>query len=340
MRMSLRTRRIFFSTLTGGALLTVSVAAVVTLSLVGRQPNGSVLLPNGQTITPAGEQIEVNDRPLGIAVSPDGTQAAIATASNFAPRALHFIDLATQAVTQTISINNSFVGLAFNLDGSTLYVGGGASNDVKIFTRGTDGQWAQSPGISIPSSAPSGMSLSPAGDKLYVALNRRHALGIVDTATLAVTQVATGSFPYTTATTDDGRKVYVSNWGGRPPEPGDATDGTNPVVVDPATGIANNGTISVYDTVAQAVVKTIEVGLHPSAMALSPRGRRLYVANANSDSVSVIDTARDVVVSEIDVRPRGLTNWKRAERPGGEPGRPQALCGQRRQQRGCGRRAE
>jgi DNA-binding beta-propeller fold protein YncE len=43
----------------------------------------------------------------GIAVSPDGTRAAVATASNFAPRALHIIDLATATLAQTIAIGNS-----------------------------------------------------------------------------------------------------------------------------------------------------------------------------------------------------------------------------------------
>src|SRR6185295_10740000 len=198
--MNTHARKISVPLLIGGLLLPVGVAALVAVSLVGRQPNGTVLLPNGQTITPAGAQIEVNDRPLGIAVSPDGTQAAIATASNFAPRALHIIDLATQAVAQTMSIGNS-------PDGSTVYVGGGADNDVKIFTRGANGQWAQAPRISIPSSAPSGLSLSPSGDKLYVALNRSHALGIVDTNTRTVVQVPTGAFPYATATARDGLKV-------------------------------------------------------------------------------------------------------------------------------------
>src|SRR5262249_29343315 len=286
------------------ALLPAGLAAVVAISMVGVQPNGRVLLPNGQTIAPAGAQVVVNDRPLGIAVSPDGTQAAVATASNFAPRALHIIDLAAQTVAQTIPIGNSFVGIAYSPDGKTLYVGGGADNDVKIFTRGADGLWAQAPRIPISSSAPSGLSVSPNGDKLYVALNRRHALGIVDTNARTTVQVPTGAFPYSTAATRDGRKVYVSNWGGGLPQAGDATDGTNPVVVDPATGIANNGTISVYDTAAQAVVRTIEVGLHPSALALSPDGSRLYVANANSDSISVIDTVRDAVDSTIDVRLR------------------------------------
>jgi len=270
-------------------------------AVVGRQPDNSVLLPNGQTITPAGTQIHVNDRPLGIAVTPDGTQAAVATASNFASRALHFVDLATQTVVQTIPIGNSFVGLAFTADGNTLYVGGGADNNVKIFKR-TNGTWAAGDIIAIASSAPQGLSLSPGGDKVYVALNRGHKLGIIDTATKAVVQVPTGAFPYSTAISADGRKVYVSNWGGRLPQAGDATDGSNPVVVDPATGIANNGTISVFDTSANRVVKDIEVGLHPSGMALSPDGSRLYVANANSDSISVIDTTRDAVDSTIDVR--------------------------------------
>src|SRR5262249_47427288 len=122
-------------------------------------------------------------------------------------------------------------------------------------------------------------------------------------ATRTVVQVPTGAFPYTTVTSKDGLKVYVSNWGGRTPQPGDATDGQNPVVVDPATGIANNGTVSVYDTTTQQVVKTIELGLHPSAMVLSPDGSRLYVANANSDTISVVNTATDTIDKTIDVRP-------------------------------------
>jgi YVTN family beta-propeller protein len=286
----------------GGLLVSVCAAATAIVVLVGRQQSGGILLPNGQTITPAGIQIDVNDRPLGIAVTPDGKQAAVATASNFAPRALHFVDLATQTIAQTIPIGNSFVGLAFSSDGNTLYVGGGADNDVKIFTRPPDGAWALASRVTIPSAAPSGLSLSPAGDKVYVALNRSHALGIVDTTSRTVTQVATGAFPYTTAVSPDGRKVYISNWGGRLPQAGDATDGSNPVVVDPATGIANNGTISVYDTIANRVVKNIEVGLHPSGMAMSPDGSRLFVANANSDSISVIETAQDAVEGSIDVR--------------------------------------
>jgi YVTN family beta-propeller protein len=285
----------------------------VTVWLVGRQANGAILLPNGQTIDPVGVQLEVSDRPLGIAISQDGTQAAIATASNFSPNAVQFVDLATRTLTQTISIGNSFVGVAFGPDGKTLYVGGGADNDVKIFVKGATGLWAAAPRISIPASAPSGLSLSPAGDKVYVALNRQHALGIVDTIARTTVQIPVGAFPYSTAATRDGRKVYISNWAGRLAQAGDATDGANPVVVDPATGIANNGTISVYDTGSQSLAKTILVGLHPSAMVFSPDDSRLFVANSNSDSVSVIDTASDTVERTIDVR------LSKSSQPGSAP---------------------
>src|SRR4030095_15322289 len=148
----MKPHKISASLLISASLVSI-VAASVAISLVGRQPNSSVLLPNGQTIPPAGAQIEVNDRPLGIAVSPDGTQAAVATASNFARRALHIIDRATATLAQTIAIGNSFVGVAFTPDGNTLYVGGGADNDVKIFTKGVNSVWTQAPRIAISSAA-------------------------------------------------------------------------------------------------------------------------------------------------------------------------------------------
>src|SRR5213079_1323781 len=49
--------------------------------------------------------------------------------------------------------------------------------------------------------------------------------------------------------------------------------------------------------------KTVSVGLHPSGMALSPKKKFLYVANANSDTVSVIDTDKDELVDTIRCRP-------------------------------------
>ena len=49
--------------------------------------------------------------------------------------------------------------------------------------------------------------------------------------------------------------------------------------------------------------KTITVGGHPSGITASKNGKFVYVANANSDTVSVIDTATDAVVETIDCKP-------------------------------------
>ena len=287
----------------GVVVLSSAAFQLVTTARVGLQPDRSYILPNGQQITPAGTHIEVADRPLGMALSPDGQLLAVVTGSSFAPAQIHLVDVNARAIVQSIGIGDSFVGVAFSSDGGQLYVGGGTDNDVKVYRRQASGSFAAAGSIiSITNSEPSGLSIDRSGATLYVALNIRHSVAIVDIQARTFKEVPVGVFPYTTAVTRDGAKVYVSNWGGRRVRPGDKTDGFQPVVVDPQTGIASTGTISVLDPTTRTVVNNIDVGLHPSGMALSPDGRRLYVVNANSDTVSVIRTLDDSVEKTIDVK--------------------------------------
>ena len=156
--------------LLAGAALSLAAFGLVTTARVGSQPDSSYILPNGQTITPAGTHIEVADRPLGMTLSPDGRLLAVVTGSNFAPRQIHLIDGNAGTVVQSIAIGDSFVGVAFSSDGSTLYVGGGSDNDVKVYKRQGAGNFVAAGSLSIAGSAPSGLSLNPAGTTLYVAL--------------------------------------------------------------------------------------------------------------------------------------------------------------------------
>jgi hypothetical protein len=101
------------------------------------------------------------------------------------------------------------------------------------------------------------------------------------------------------------KKAYVSNWGGRRP---DANSVTGPagrgtlVRVDSTRFIACEGSITVIDLQANSVRTEVLVGLHPCAMALSPNGRYLVVANAASDTLSVLDLRFEKVVEAIWTR--------------------------------------
>ncbi len=50
------------------------------------------------------------------------------------------------------------------------------------------------------------------------------------------------------------------------------------------------------NTASNTVVDTIPVGVSPTAVAITPDGTRAYVANGNSDDVSVINTATNMTV--------------------------------------------
>jgi YVTN family beta-propeller protein len=162
----------------------------------------------------------------------------------------------------------------------------------------------------------SGLALSPDGRRLYAALFNNCTLAVVDLTTYdpatgdaKSVEVPTGSSPERVVVSPRGDRIYVANRGGRVPEPGDTEDRTDPVVVDPKTYRASTGTVSVIDAARaasdpdHALVATVSVGLQPAALALSLDGRRLFVANANSDSVSVADTASGRVIETIPTSP-------------------------------------
>jgi YVTN family beta-propeller protein len=56
----------------------------------------------------------------------------------------------------------------------------------------------------------------------------------------------------------------------------------------------------VIDTATNTVVNTVFIGLHPSGIAITPDGARLYLATSNgSNTITVLDTATNAVVGTI-----------------------------------------
>ena len=65
----------------------------------------------------------------------------------------------------------------------------------------------------------------------------------------------------------------------------------------------NDSSVAVVSLSSKSVVRGyIGVDRHPTAMTPNAEGTRLFVANSNADSVSVIDTATDQEIERIDVR--------------------------------------
>lgn len=138
---------------------------------------------------------------------------------------------------------------------------------------------------------------------LYLVLNGNNQLLKINFATRQIVWTAnTGVAPFGVKLAQN--KVYVSNWAGPlPSDPRLETAGVpyGEAYVDPRTGATLKGSISIFDPTTGQQLKELEVGLHPNAMALSPDQKTLYVANGNSDDVSVIDVMTDVEKLRIPV---------------------------------------
>jgi YVTN family beta-propeller protein len=143
-------------------------------------------------------------------------------------------------------------------------------------------------------------------DYLYVALNGNNQIVKIDIKTKkTVWTKPTGVAPYGLALI--GKQLFVSNWGGS--APGTDTTGRETagvpygaVYIDPKTGATTEGTVQAFDRENGDLIKEIPVGLHPNVIIASKDNRFLYVANANSDNVSVIDVPALKVIENIPVQ--------------------------------------
>ena len=139
--------------------------------------------------------------------------------------------------------------------------------------------------VALRESRSSTIALAEDGGRVAMVNPEDGSLSVFATADHArLSKVATGASPASVVITADGKAAFVANRG----------DGT----VVRVSGI-DGGT--------PAIDATIEVGAEPVALALSPTGKRLFVAEFAESRVAVIDTASLQVVQSIAVdRPRAL----------------------------------
>jgi YVTN family beta-propeller protein len=216
---------------------------------------------------------------------------------------------------QVLTLPNSFAGIAFNPSGTEFYAAGGQDDDVHVFDL-TGQTWAETTATTDAGTVPAPISLGHAtalgladypmaagiavtqdGSKLIAANYENDSISVVDIASKTVLLeldlrpgkaasspaqgVAGGEYPFWVVAKGNST-VYVTSQRDRE--------------VDVVTfGVSDAGAFTA------TVTQRIAVAGQPNKMILSKDQSRPFVANGNSDSVTIVDTTTNSVLETVSV---------------------------------------
>jgi YVTN family beta-propeller protein len=277
------------------------------------------IIPSRQSITPAGLQSVFEGRVYGIAFREDGSCIYAAVLGRNVTH-VYQIDLKTDRMVTVFNaaMMAGMQGLTYDWVSGMPVLSGLAergkdkNQSGQLASLSADGNTVIAGGLGEQQigSVSVGRTANANSERLAVlALTYNDEAAVVDLKSRQVLyRVRTGVAPFATAVNRNSSVAWVSNWGGRFPEPGQRSAATGPepnadqVLVD-ARGVASSGSVSRIDLLTGKHTADVNVGLHPSGLAWDERHQRLYVANSNSDSISVVDTAADRLVETIALQP-------------------------------------
>jgi YVTN family beta-propeller protein len=251
-----------------------------------------VMLPNRWGITAIGNSLPLGDLPLNVMASPDNKLMAV-TNNGQSTQSIQLIDIAQQTVTDTKEVKVAYLGLAWSNDSKTLYASGGNGNFIWVFDV-NKGKLSNRDTIFLGKIWPekisiTGIALDDSKKILYAVTKESNSLYVIDVVQKKILkQVPLGAEAYTCILSPDKKTLYASCWG--------------------------CSKIVVFDTEKQQIKYNIPVGDHPNELALNKKGTLLFVANANDNSVSVIDIAQQHVIETLnaalfpDAPPGSTTN--------------------------------
>lgn len=239
----------------------------------GAQQGGNTLtvidVINGEPVSTI--DLGSNRRPHGI-VFLDARRVIVTTEAS---QSVQIVDVVDQAVLHTISTDQAGTHMvAVTPDGTRAFTANIGSDNVTVIDLTEMKVVAQI----MTGDEAEGIDVSPDGKEVWVSNRREHSISIIDVATLKVLQkIDCGRMPIRLKFTPDGSKVLVSN--------------------------AQSAEVAVFDAVTRQEVQRVKIELPstgeqmlgsrgpvPIGILLTPSGTLAYVASANADVVSVIDT--------------------------------------------------
>jgi YVTN family beta-propeller protein len=301
----------------------------------GLQPNGSYVVSNGQIITPAGTQVNlgIRVRAKAIALNPISSTHTAAVLTMGATAAVQVFDTLTGEVLQSYlpyqDPSGSYGGIAYSADGKFLMLSQDSSY-ISVASVGPTGLLTDLAHVSAPATSqyikcfpnspigpydrpcgmfyttgtsyPGGLTFNANDSTAYALLNANNTLAEIDLTLKKpkiVKEIRVGNAPHSIVL--NGTTAFISNEGGRVADASDFTiysAGTE-IVADPINGSSVTGTVSVVDTTTMTLKATINVGLHPTGLAIFDG--YLLVANTYSDTISVINMTTNKVERTINV---------------------------------------
>jgi len=275
-------------------------------------------LPNGWFISQPGKNIPLGDLPLNLVPSPDKKWFAV-TNNGQSRQSVQLINAEDFSLSSDISIPKSWYGLAFSHDSKSLYVSGGNDNLIRIY-RVNGNNLIESDSLVLGDPWPEKISptgLTPdAEDKhLYTVTKEDSALYSIELATKNVSRFPLGSEAYTCIISPDGSTLYISLWGAGYVAFFDIR--SNQIIQKIAVGqnpnemvltrngeylfvaCANDNEVQIINTKTKEVIEVLQTSLYPdapagstpNALGISEDESRLYIANADNNSLAVYEVS-------------------------------------------------
>ena len=237
----------------------------------------TVTLPNGWQLSPAGKSLPLGDLPLNMAVSKSKKLMAV-TNNGQSTQSLQLIDVQTEKILDNIEIAKSWLGLQFSSDEKYLYASGGNDNWIlqyAIVKNKLQLKDSISLGAKWPNKiSPAGIAIDDAKHLLYVVTKDNNSLYLINLTTKKITQqIKLPAEAYTCLLSPNKKELYISCWG--------------------------CDKILIFDTQKNSIHTEIAVGDNPNDICRTANGKYLFVANANDNSVSVIDVKNTKVIETL-----------------------------------------
>lgn len=246
-------------------------------SLADTLKSRRVQLPNGWQLSPAGSMLPLGDLPLNLAISKSGKYMAV-TNNGQSVQSLQLVDIKNETILDSKVIPKSWYGLSFDSDDRFLYASGGNDNMIRKY-QVQNGTLVLTDSIVLGKPwpekiSPSGLSIDDKRQLMYVVTKENNSLYVVQLSSKTIIKaIPLGAEAFTCMLSPDRRTLYVSLWGG--------------------------DKVLLFNTKTHMLEDSIHVGDNPNELLLTRNGKRLFVANANDNSVSVIDTRSKKVIEVL-----------------------------------------